>query len=76
MVEELTVRTNSLKAMMFDHDGLAKQAPNHEGKKCWAGEMDDICPLDFPNEVHEAGLANDTIRQLQIIHTSRGSLRE
>jgi hypothetical protein len=62
--------------MMFDNRRLAKQVPYDERKERWAGEMDDICHSNFANEIHEARVANNTIRQLRIIHISRRGLRE
>jgi hypothetical protein len=62
--------------VVFDNRRLAKQVPDDKGKERGASEMDDICPSDFTNEIHEARIAHNTIRQLRIVHTPTGSLRE
>jgi hypothetical protein len=61
---------------MFYNRRLAEQVSDDEGEKRRAGEMNYVRRSDFPNEIYKAGLAYNTIWQLRIIHTSRGSLRQ
>jgi hypothetical protein len=61
---------------MLDNSRLAKQVSDDERKKRRASEMNDVRHSDFTNEIHQPGVAKNTIWQLRIIHIPTGSLRE
>jgi hypothetical protein len=74
--EQLTVGTDGLKAMMFNHNGFACQSPKNKRQESWSRNVKEVAVSNELPKLSRAGLANHAKRKRRVVIDSCGSLRD